>query len=35
MVERSRIIFDGDVFIPVTEQYKAAFQSYIDKNHLS
>jgi two-component system, LytTR family, response regulator LytT len=35
VVERSRIVFEGDIFIPVTEQYKPAFQSYIDKNHLS
>ena len=33
-IERSRIIFDGKVYIPVSEQYKNAFQSYIDKNFL-
>ena len=34
VIERSRIIFDGKVYIPVSEQYKSAFQSYIDKNFL-
>jgi DNA-binding LytR/AlgR family response regulator len=35
VVERNRIIFDGNVYIPVSEQYKKSFQSYIDKNFLS
>jgi DNA-binding LytR/AlgR family response regulator len=35
VVERNRIIFDGNVYIPVSEQYKKIFQSYIDKNFLS
>jgi two-component system LytT family response regulator len=35
VIERSRIIFDGKVFIPVSEQYKSKFQSYIDKNFLT
>ncbi len=30
-VERSRIIFDKDVYIPVSDQYKEKFQAYIDK----
>lgn len=34
VVERSRIIFDGKVYIPVSDQYKNAFQSYLDKNFL-
>ena len=34
VIERSRIIFDGDIYIPVSDQYKAKFQSYIDKNYL-
>jgi two-component system, LytTR family, response regulator LytT len=34
IIERSRIIFDGNVYIPVSDQYKAKFQSYIDKNYL-
>jgi len=33
-IERSRIIFDKDIRIPVSEQYKAAFQAYIDKNFI-
>lgn len=33
-IERNRIIFDKDVYIPVSEQYKAAFQSYLDENFL-
>jgi DNA-binding LytR/AlgR family response regulator len=35
VVERNRIIFDGNVYIPVSEQYKKIFQSYIDKNFLT
>ena len=34
VIERSRIIFDGTVYIPVSDQYKSKFQSYIDKNYL-
>jgi len=34
VIERSRIIFDGTVYIPISDQYKAKFQSYIDKNYL-
>lgn len=33
-IERNRIIFDKDVYIPVSEQYKAKFQKYLDKNFL-
>jgi two-component system LytT family response regulator len=33
-IERSRIIFDKDVRIPVSDQYKEAFQAYIDKNFI-
>ena len=33
-VERNRILFDEDVYIPVSEQYKEKFQEYIDKNFL-
>ena len=32
VVERARIVFDGDVFIPISEQYKDRFQAYLDKN---
>ncbi|MCX6250933.1 MAG: LytTR family DNA-binding domain-containing protein [Bacteroidetes bacterium] len=35
MIERNRIIFDGTVYIPVSEQYKSKFQNYIDKNFLT
>jgi two-component system, LytTR family, response regulator LytT len=34
VVERSRIIFDGKVYIPVSDQYRSVFQKYIDKNFL-
>jgi DNA-binding LytR/AlgR family response regulator len=32
VIERNRIVFDGKVYIPVSEQYKAKFQEYIDGN---
>lgn len=32
-IERMRIIFDK-VYIPVSEQYKPAFQEFLDKNFL-
>jgi two-component system LytT family response regulator len=35
VIERSRIIFDGNVYIPVSEQYKSNFQTYIEKNFLT
>lgn len=35
IIERNRIIFDNNVYIPVSEQYKAQFQSYLDQNFLS
>jgi len=35
VIERSRIIFDGKVYIPVSDQYKSNFQSYIDNNFLT
>jgi two-component system, LytTR family, response regulator LytT len=35
VIERNRIIFDGNVYIPVSDQYKSAFQGFIDKNFLS
>lgn len=34
VIERSRILFDKDVYIPVSEQYKAKFQEYLDQNFL-
>ncbi len=33
-IERSRIVFDKDVYIPVSEQYKLNFQKYLDDNFL-
>jgi DNA-binding LytR/AlgR family response regulator len=32
VIERNRIVFDGKVFIPVSDQYKEKFQEYIDGN---
>ncbi|MBK6963602.1 MAG: response regulator transcription factor [Bacteroidales bacterium] len=32
VIERNRIIFDGNVYIPVSEQYRDKFQEYIDRN---
>ncbi len=34
VIERNRIVFDNNVYIPVSEQYKAQFQSYVDKSFL-
>ncbi|MBI9065996.1 MAG: LytTR family transcriptional regulator DNA-binding domain-containing protein [Salinivirgaceae bacterium] len=31
-IERQRIIFDSDTYMPVSEQYKDKFQQYIDNN---
>jgi two-component system LytT family response regulator len=33
-IERNRILFDNNIYIPVSEQYKDAFQNYIDNNFL-
>ena len=35
VIERNRIVFDGSIYIPVSEQYKLKFQNYIDKNFLT
>ncbi len=35
LIERNRIIFDGNVYIPVSEQYRNIFQNYIDKHFLA
>ena len=32
VIERNRIVFDGKVYIPVSEQYKEKFQEYINRN---
>jgi two-component system, LytTR family, response regulator LytT len=34
MIERERIIFDGSVYIPISDQYKSKFHEYIDKKFL-
>ncbi len=34
-IERNRIVFDKDVYIPVSEQYKADFQNFLEKNFLT
>ena len=33
-IERNRIVFDKNVYIPVSEQYKPKFQKYLDDNFL-
>ncbi len=33
-IERMRIVFDDEVRIPVSDQYKGAFQKYIDEHFL-
>lgn len=33
-IKHNLIIFEPDIRIPVSEQYKAAFQEYLDKNFL-
>jgi two-component system LytT family response regulator len=33
-IERNRIIFDEKVYIPISDQYKAKFQEYLNKNFL-
>lgn len=34
VIERNRIVFDKNVYIPVGEQYREAFQAFIDKTFL-
>jgi two-component system LytT family response regulator len=34
VIERNRIVFDGKVYIPVSDQYKEKFQKYIDGNFI-
>jgi len=34
LIERNRIIFDKDVYIPIGDQYKEAFQVFVEKNFL-
>lgn len=33
-IERSRIVFDGKVYIPVSDRYKDSFQQFLDDNFL-
>jgi Response regulator of the LytR/AlgR family len=33
-IERNRIVFDKDVYIPISDQYKDDFQKYLDENFL-
>ena len=33
-IERSRIIFDNDKYIPISDQYKDEFQKFLDDNFL-
>ena len=35
VIERNRIVFDGSVYVPVSDQFKQRFQEYIDKNFLT
>jgi two-component system, LytTR family, response regulator LytT len=35
VIERNRIVFDGSTYIPVSDQYRSRFQSYLDKNFLA
>jgi two-component system LytT family response regulator len=32
VIDRNRIVFDGKVYIPISDQYKEKFQEYIDGN---
>jgi two-component system LytT family response regulator len=34
IVERNRIVFDTNVYIPVSDQYKPKFQEFLNKNFL-
>jgi DNA-binding LytR/AlgR family response regulator len=34
VIERNRIVFDGKVYIPVSEQYREKFQTFIERNIL-
>ncbi len=35
VIERDRIVFDGNVYIPVSEQYKNKFYDYVEKSFLN
>ena len=34
IIERNRIVFDKDTYIPIGEQYKESFQQFMEKNFL-
>ena len=34
VIERNRIVFENNVYIPVSDQYKAKFQDFLSKNFL-
>lgn len=34
VVERNRIVFDNNVYIPVSDQYKARFQEFLSRNSI-
>lgn len=34
IIERNRIVFDGNVYIPVSDQYKNRFQEFLNKNSI-
>jgi DNA-binding LytR/AlgR family response regulator len=34
VIERNRIVFEGKVYLPVSEQYKNKFQNWVDKNFI-
>jgi two-component system LytT family response regulator len=34
IIERNRIVFDEDVYIPISEQYKEAFQEFLERDFL-
>ncbi len=34
IIERGRIVFDGKIYLPVSEQYKVIFQTWVDKNFI-
>lgn len=35
VIERNRIVFDNNVYIPVSDQYKVKFQEFLNKNFLT
>jgi len=34
IIERNRIVFDKNVYIPISEQYREAFQQFVDRDFL-